>query len=193
MKYYSGIGSRNIPQDIKNIMYKLGSKLAKEGYILRSGGAKGADTAFEKGVSAAKAKGDMEIYLPYNGYQNRKKDNENYFVPIEFSNYKKAVLIADKFHLTFHRLSSEEKNFIVRDIYQVLGRDLKTSSDFVICWTPDGAVNNKQRSEKTGGTGQAISTASYYSIPVLNLKKEKHLHKISSYLKGESSLFVNKF
>src|SRR6056297_493208 len=129
MKYYSGIGSRNIPQDIKNIMYKLGSKLAKEGYILRSGGAKGADTAFEKGV--ADKQGDMEIYLPYNSYQNRKKDNENYFVPTNFNNYKKAVLIADKFHPTFHELSATEKKFIVRDIYQVLGRDLKTLSDFV--------------------------------------------------------------
>ena len=50
MKYYTGIGSRETPKDIMQLMSKLAYKLASEGYILRSGAAQGADTAFEEWV-----------------------------------------------------------------------------------------------------------------------------------------------
>ncbi len=48
-KYYSGIGSRETPDDIIDVMKQLGKKLADQGWILRTGGAKGADQAFELG------------------------------------------------------------------------------------------------------------------------------------------------
>jgi len=77
---------------------------------------------------------------------------------------------------------AEEKKFIIRDTYQVLGRDLNTLSDFVICWTPDGARTDKERTGKAGGTGQASAIASYYSIPVFNLKRKEELQKVCNVL-----------
>mgnify|MGYP006293097509 CR=1 FL=1 len=182
MKAYSGIGSKKTPQKIKDIMYQLGYKLAQKGYTLRSGGAKGADNAFEMG--AFDAEGDMEIYLPYDGYQGRERDGLKYFVPSkEFDNYRKAVTISRKFHPNFENLSKNEKKFIVRDTYQVLGKELNSLSNFIVCWTPDGCTSDRERSEKTGGTGQAITTGSYYSVPIFNLKIKPHLEKIKGYLK----------
>lgn len=50
MMFYTGIGSRETPQEIQNLMFKIAQKLDSK-YILRSGGADGADLAFEKGSS----------------------------------------------------------------------------------------------------------------------------------------------
>jgi predicted Rossmann fold nucleotide-binding protein DprA/Smf involved in DNA uptake len=54
-KYYAGIGSRETPKDICDIMTQLAIKLANNGWVLRSGGAKGADRSrFEKEIFYAK-------------------------------------------------------------------------------------------------------------------------------------------
>ena len=52
MKYYAGVGSRETPPDVLKTMLKIGRYLAVKGYTLRSGGAKGADTALRMGVIA---------------------------------------------------------------------------------------------------------------------------------------------
>lgn len=64
MKIYTGIGSRNTPPDILDIMFRLAGKLASEGYVLRSGGAQGADDAFEQGAADS-----TEIYYAYDATQ----------------------------------------------------------------------------------------------------------------------------
>ncbi len=61
-KYYAGIGSREIPRGIVNIMTGISIELENSGYILRSGGAKGADSTFEYGVQ------NKQIYLPWRGF-----------------------------------------------------------------------------------------------------------------------------
>jgi len=48
-KYYAGIGARSTPQNILDIMTNLAHKLSEKEYILRSGGALGADMAFDEG------------------------------------------------------------------------------------------------------------------------------------------------
>lgn len=54
---YAGIGSRETPRSILDLMTAIARKLEALGYTLRSGGATGADTAFEEGVERLK-----EIY-----------------------------------------------------------------------------------------------------------------------------------
>ena len=67
MKYYTGVGSRNTPQEVLDIMILIGEYLAKGEYCLRSGGAAGADKAFETGCD--NANGNKRIYVPWNGFQ----------------------------------------------------------------------------------------------------------------------------
>ena len=71
VKYYAGIGSRSTPEDVLDRMYKLAILLAKRSYTLRSGGANGADTAFEKGCTIVN--GSIDLWLPWNGFNKRKK------------------------------------------------------------------------------------------------------------------------
>lgn len=50
---YAGIGSRETPEWVLTIFERMGSWMAKRGDKLRSGGADGADSAFENGCNAA--------------------------------------------------------------------------------------------------------------------------------------------
>lgn len=64
-KFYAGIGSRETPEAICRFMAQLADRLARRGYTLRSGGAHGADSAFESGVPEGFPK---DIYLPWRGF-----------------------------------------------------------------------------------------------------------------------------
>lgn len=124
--FYTGIGYRKTPKDIQEFFTWLSGKLEKRGYTLRSGGADGADVAFEEGVIKNK-----EIYLPW------KKFNEN-----DSELYKvcsRAMGIASEFHQGWRYLPTTVKKLHGRNVYQVLGKSLDIPSKFVICWTPDGA------------------------------------------------------
>jgi hypothetical protein len=65
-------------------------------------------------------------------------------------------------------------------MHQILGDDLKTPVDFVLCWTPDGAETSTSYS--TGGTGQAIRLAIANSIPVFNSHNADALQRLSEIL-----------
>lgn len=158
MKYYAGIGSRSTPQDIKTLMTLLAGMLGKKEYILRSGGAEGADTAFEAGAIVA------EIYLPWNNFNGRQVDGKRYFVPAVTYDFIEA------YHPAPERLSIAAQKLMSRNTYQILGQDLQTPCDFVVCWTSDGKAS--------GGTGQALRIASSLHIPIYNLYNKKEREKI---------------
>ncbi|MFO7815325.1 MAG: hypothetical protein R6V14_06290 [Halanaerobiales bacterium] len=176
--YYAGIGSRDTPQDILKIMERLAFSLGKNKYTLRSGGSPGADTAFEAG--AKKAQSEFEIYLPWSKFQARM--GENYIDVRNLDTFDKAQNIAIKNYPEFEELSESSKKLIIRDTYQVLGKDLNTPSEFIVCWTPDGCITHRDRSRETGGTGQAISIASKRDIPIFNLKLKEHRRQIKEWL-----------
>ncbi len=71
-------------------------------------------------------------------------------------------------------LSLAALKLMARNSYQVLGRDLKSPSEFLICWTPDGYLTAVERTDGTGGTDQAIAIADFYRIPVLNKGQADH-------------------
>ena len=122
----------------------------KRGY-LRSGGAPGTDTAFEKGASLVN-KELMEIYLPWKGFNGR---SSNLVVKD-----KKAFEIAQKYHPHYTYLKQGAKKLQARNSHQVLGQDLCSKSDFVLCYTRSGG--------EEGGTGQAIRIANDLNIPIFN-------------------------
>ena len=76
--------------------------------------------------------------------------------------------LASEFHPAWDYLSYGARKLHARNGYQVLGEDLKTPVDFVICWTPGG--------KEQGGTAQAIRIAKFNSIKVFNLAIEDDLN-----------------
>ena len=152
-KFYSGIGSRTTPEDVCDEMTLIAAILNECGYTLRSGAADRADSAFEAGAGD-----DKEIYLPWDGFNNRRDG-------IVMGNSFAARKIAMQFHPYWDNLTQGGKALHTRNVPQVLGRDLKTPSEFVVCWTPDGKAS--------GGTGTAMEIAMSRGIEVINLKNTK--------------------
>lgn len=153
---YTGIGSRSTPQNVLYQIEDLANHLYLCGWTLRSGGAAGADTAFETSAGDRK-----EIFLPTN--------ND---IPQE------AFEIAATYHPTWGGLKPFVKKLHARNVQQILGKNLDIKTQFVVCWTPDGAET--QTTRETGGTGQAIRIANAYSIPVYNLFNEGRFEKIKN-------------
>ena len=116
--YYTGIGSRETPEEVLSLFVIVGEFLAKKGYILRSGSAQGADRAFEVGCD--KVKGKKEIYLPWRRFEG---SNSNLIVK-----NTKAFDIAKRFHPYWHNLSNGAKKLQARNSHQVLGQDLDRKS-----------------------------------------------------------------
>lgn len=157
--FYCGIGSRSTPTDVLELMTRIARRLAAEGWILRSGGAPGADTAFEAGAGTAK-----QIFLPWQGFNGRTSR--------QFSAGPLGLALAERYHPRFATLSRGSQLLMARNGYQVLGAHLNHPSDFVVCWTPDGCTHKKNRTRRTGGTGQAIAIASDHDVPVYNLARD---------------------
>jgi len=184
MKYYAGIGSRQTPGTILNVMKDVAFYLSLDNYVLRSGAASGADTAFEEGCD--RIFGEKEIYLPSPRFNNSL--SELYIIS------EAAKEVAKSFHPNFNGLSDYAKLLMSRNSYQVLGKDLNSPSLFVICWTDDGSDGiHVKTSGKTGGTGQAIRIANHYGIPVHNLRNEKVLEYWSEWLKQTEKYFHDRY
>lgn len=158
-KFYTGVGNRTTPKFICEIFEELGQLFADNGYILRSGGAVGADLSFEHGCNLAG--GEKEIYLPFKGYNQ--SDSELFDITREVLDLTKQRLGS-----AWNFANTVKKQMFARNNYQILGYDLKTPSDLVICYckTP------------YGGTRYTINLAKDHGIPVFNL--------------GNSYLFPNK-
>jgi len=149
--FYTGIGSRETPIDIQRIMYRFAQVMAEQGMTLRSGGADGADSAFEQGCDSVQGK--KQIYLPWVGFNGR---SSQFTAPSQ-----PALFLASEIHPAWYKLSQGARKLHARNMHQVLGMDLETPSHFVVCWTPQG--------RPIGGTRSAIVLAGIQSIPVFNL------------------------
>ena len=152
-KYYTGIGSRETPPEICSLMSKIAIYLLNEDYILRSGGADSADSAFSSKILEDK----KQIFIPWKGFNN----NYNYKYPLTTEAYK----MAEKFHPAWDKCSNGAKKLHTRNIYQVLGYDLNSPSEFIVCWTKGGRM--------VGGTAQALRVSQEYNIKIYNLAIEK--------------------
>ena len=161
MKTYAGIGSRNTPPAPLEQMTVLAQLASQNDWMLRSGGAIGADSAFEIGCDINN--GSKEIFLPWKGYNNNRS------LLVECDN-EAAQRIASTIHKRWSMLSQGAKKMMTRNVQQILGQDLKHPVDCVICYTDDGCESIEKYSAKTGGTGLAISLASVRDIPIFNLK-----------------------
>lgn len=147
---YAGIGSRETPKEILELMTLAAKAFADKGFTLRSGGAIGADVAFEKGCGTNK-----QIF--------RAKDCT-----------EAAKEMTSKYHPAWDKCNDYARNLHGRNCQILLGQDVTNPEPvkFVLCWTKDG--------KDTGGTGQAIRIATDMGIPVYNLYHKEVVERIKA-------------
>ena len=114
MKYYAGIGSRDTPIPVLSNMSDLARKLHVLDWTLRSGGAQGADQAFESGVYANK-----QIFRPADCTQA-------------------AMDLSSEYHPNWPACSPYVRKLHGRNAQILLGGNLDTPVKCVVCWTSDG-------------------------------------------------------
>lgn len=173
-KAYTGIGSRQAPQDILTLMTCVAANLEYKGFTLRSGGADGCDTAVYNGVIRK-----AEIYLPWDGFNNLEKGGEQFFVPSEFENYDDTYDMMVELVPYHAKLSAGTQALHRRNIYQVLGKDLNTPSKFVLYWAEES-----KKGIVAGGTRIAVDLARSRDIPTFNLYKDVDYQRVTKLLEN---------
>lgn len=149
--FIAGIGSRETPVYICREMEKIGVWCKEHGHIVRSGHADGADYAFEKGALKS-----CDVFLPWPGFNQALTLLGN---PVKITASKEQLdEFVRKFHPSPERLSSGAWSLHGRNACQILGPQLSSPVDAVVCWRI-----------KSGGTDQALRIASSYGIPILNM------------------------
>ncbi len=162
---YTGIGSQETPPDVMSLMTRIARYLSGKGVVLRSGGADGADTAFENGASVSL----KEIYLPWKYFN---KNTSRLCGPYSAQHLE----MARRFHPAWDRLSQGAQKLMVRNVAQIFGMDFQKRSNLVICWTKDG--------QASGGTGQALRMARAFEIPIINLYFDNMFSEIEGILRS---------
>lgn len=161
---YAGIGSRETPTHHLRAMREWGRELARQGWSLRSGGADGADSAFEAG--ALESGGPTEIMLPWGGFNGHLSG----LSADRLATYGQAVRLASQHHPGWPRLGRGPRALMARNVHQILGRDLRSPVDFVLCWAPRPKFDaSGQVVDVAGGTGLAVRLAASLGIPVCHL------------------------
>ena len=147
---YTGVGSRQTPSEYLDLMYEVAAHLGSLGYVLRSGHAPGADKAFEAGCDSVS--GAKEIYLPWRQFEG--SDSDSVLDP----SHEEVFALTEKYVPYIKYLKQGAVKLLTRNVYQVIGLDLQSPSDFVLCWTEGGKLK--------GGTAVALEVATDYSVPV---------------------------
>lgn len=153
---YAGIGSRSTPRPALVLIGKLAQVLADYGLTLRSGGAQGADTAFEKGCD--RSGGKKEIFLPWRGFNKNKS-------PL-FDPPLQAQVIASFCHPNWRACREPARKLHARNCQQIYGVNLDIPVDFVLFWAPEA------QGKVEGGTATAVTLAREMKIPTFNLWDE---------------------
>lgn len=176
MNAYAGIGSRETPEGILVLMRDIGAALARKGWLLRSGAAPGADSAFEAGCDLAL--GQKAVFLPWKGFQGRSLGSGVQLLASEVM--PEAEILAAQAHPRWPWLKRPVRMLMARNVAQVLGPRLDAPVAFVLCWTPGGSGS--------GGTGQALRLAASRGIPVYDLGNPETLRDVQGWFDGRTPI-----
>lgn len=113
---YAGIGARATPESVLKVMTLLAKHYAMAGTLLRSGGAAGADRAYELGA------GDLKEIYTVNDVTEA------------------ALATVDIYHPNPSALKPYVRKLHARNALIILGPNLDDPVDYVSCWTPNGAI-----------------------------------------------------
>jgi O-acetyl-ADP-ribose deacetylase (regulator of RNase III) len=200
---YTGIGTRDLHRDDSKTLFVYAFLAALGGRGVRSGGADGSDTSFEAGARQAyrflitnfpelKNKGlkrnrFISVFLPWNGFNGRKVDENNGYYS-NFGKYPKTEELAIKYRperSPYSSLKPAAQSLMRRNSQQIFGEDCEHSTKEVICHTNDG--------KDSGGTGQAIRIAWDNNIPVYNYGTPEGKAYIKNYIQEKGKHFSEKY
>lgn len=186
-RYWTGVGSRETPESVQELMRAISKLLTDMGWILRSGGAKGADTAFYEGCQQSEVWQVNKPYI-YIGWNGMKGGNDEVpywhdeakgiYDATRFPTWEKAKSIAMGIHPAPEKLKRGGIALHTRNVFQVQGHSLIDLSNFLMCW----AIPKGDTGEVKGGTATAVKLANSLGIRVVNLYKPEAYNEVVKFL-----------
>lgn len=173
-KYATIIGSREISKIEQKLLKEIARVLHDYGYTLRSGGADGADSI----VNSFK---NVEIFIPWNGFNNLYHDNKRIFQLNKLPDTELAKSKMLSLHPAPSKLSDGATLLHTRNIYQIIGVNGKDGipSDIVFY-----AADQDESMNPVGGTRTAVVYAKQLNVPCVNIRfildktgSEKHTYE----------------
>lgn len=190
--YYTGIGSRETPLDIRQLMTEIAMHCQGYGLTLRTGASSAADKAFELGAGLQK-----EIYIPFEGWDHKTGITSLSIASTTLAkkvweHRRKAgwfVYGLEDLHVDerWENLHPGTQALLAKTMCMVLGKNLDNPSDSLICWTPLCKI--------TGISSHPIALATMSRIPVFNLADYETIAVINDMLRKDlnpSDIFENR-
>lgn len=194
MAAYTGIGSRETPVEIAGVMEDAAFRLARMGFVLRSGKAAGADAAFQQGVQKYVTDNGInffqhlaEIYIPWKGFKGGDGLIDDWDITLASVDKRfpdQAEMRWDwvkEVHGGWERLSQGDRKLHERNIHQLFGENLSDAflnqSKFVLYYAPE-----TRKGDPKGGTATAVNLAKKSSIRTLNLLHDKNHEVLEKFL-----------
>jgi len=167
MKYITIVGTRDATKEELQKLKDIAEKYHDKGYTLRSGGAEGADSVINHLEN-------VEIIIPWNGFNGLKHDGKRVFVLDKLPNQTRAKEITIKIHPAPDRLSQGALKLHTRNIYQITGvQDVNRKELSEKVYFIADEVNGKVK----GGTRTAVMLARGLNIPTVNIRKRNEPSK----------------
>lgn len=196
---YTGIGSRETPQEVLGIMEDAAFRLARIGWTLRSGKAGGADAAFQIGMQnyfktldkspdEKYSVGLAEIYVPWEGFSSDKKEllghwdvHLGYLDLLMPEQKETRDQIVSEIHPNYEALVKKRGAFALhsRNVHQVLGPNVlqPQPSSFCLFYAKEDKDGNPK-----GGTATAVNLCKKNGVRVLNLNTPERLAVLERFL-----------
>jgi hypothetical protein len=182
---YAGIGSRETPKEVLDLMTKAANYLDGLGYTLQTGftfknketslDEEGADKAFSDGSKNKTLFGPYGIRKTINGVTSVDKYNENVT--------EKSNSIVKEIHPAPDRLTPGAVKLMARNTNQIFGKNLDSTVDFVLFY----AQETKDPLRPKGGTGQAVEMARRKGIPTINMADANWREQLKAAIANKSS------
>lgn len=171
---YAGIGSRRTPAAVLAAMADLAETLGRAGCVLSTGGADGADRAFESG--ALRTDAPVTVHAPwsgYNGYRPGREPESDIDVRVPDPNDavqgQSYLDLARRHHPAWERCGRGVRALFVRNVAilaAALGDDGTALPVLaVVAYTPNGLPTGRD----AGGTGHTLRVAGELGIPPINV------------------------
>lgn len=194
--HYSGIGSRETPNEVLGIMEDAACRLAAMGWVLRSGKAAGADAAFQLGVQKYVKESGVdiyqhlaEIYIPWSGFKGGERLLNCWDITLDSLDKRFPDSVGMRWdwvkevHGGWERLSQGARKLHERNVHQLFGQDLGNAylnqSKFVLYYAAEDKHGNPK-----GGTATAVKLAKKQGIRTLNLLHEGNRVILEEFIKS---------
>lgn len=182
---YAGVGSRETPPEVLEMMFRIGKVLCDMGWDGWSGEAPGADYFFHAGAkaSASYGEGRFSAIIPWQGFKTEgevrvySKPGNNIYLLESFNVSRKAYCLGIGARGTGAGLKPGGVALHTRNAIQVLGADLASPVRMVVAY----AKEDKNGRPK-GGTATAINLARHLKIPVINMWTKEGLDRAMDFL-----------